>query len=151
MQEERSLISFGIAGGQQTRSSPVGVFGAIGQFLNACDVAPAAGPAAPQQPQPLPMAPQQPQPLPMAPQQPNAGAISQAFTCDDGSALALSVAPAGRASIANVVLGDGTQYALISVPSPVGTKYSNGAATLVVNGNSAQWTAGGASRFCAAQ
>ena len=141
MQEERSLISFGIAGGQQTRSSPVGVFGAIGQFLNACDVAPAAGPAAPQQPQPLPM----------APQQPNAGAISQAFTCDDGSALALSVAPAGRASIANVVLGDGTQYALISVPSPVGTKYSNGAATLVVNGNSAQWTAGGASRFCAAQ
>ena len=140
MQEERSLISFGVAGRQQTVSSPAGAFGAFGQFLNACRTASAAGPGAPPR-----------RPPPTAPQQPRAGAVSQAFTCDDGSALALSVVPAGQATIANVVLGDGTQYALIGVPSTVGTKYSNGAATLVVNGNSAQWAAGGASRFCVAQ
>lgn len=86
-----------------------------------------------------------------AAQAPDAGSAAQAFSCDDGSTLSVSIVPAGQASVANVALADGTQVALIGVPSAVGTKYSNGAATLVVNGNSAQWVSGGAPKFCVGQ
>ena len=81
----------------------------------------------------------------------NAGAGGQTFACDDGSTLAVSIVPAGQVSVANVVSGDGTQVALIAVPSAVGTKYTDGTATLVVNGTSDQWVSGGAPKFCVSQ
>ncbi len=154
MQGERGQVLFGVAGAQQWHTSAVGAFGAFGQFLNACQTASAAQPEMqpPQQPAvQQPVAPQPQQPEAVQPQQPAAVAGSQSFTCDDSSALTLSIVPAGQATVANVVLSDGTQVALISVPSTVGTKYTNGTATLVVNGNSAQWVSGGAPKFCVSQ
>ena len=80
---------------------------------------------------------------------PNAG--PKTFSCDDGSALAISISASGQADIAKVVLSDGSQQALIGVPSTVGRKFSNGQATLLMNGNTAQLATGSASRFCVAQ
>ena len=135
---------------------PDGVGGSAGNAAAATAGGAAAGRAAAatagQQPavqQPEAVQPQQPEAV--QPQQPAAVAGSQTFTCDDGSTLMLSVVPAGQATVANVVLSDGTQAALISVPSTVGTKYTNGTATLVVNGNSAQWVSGGGPKFCVNQ
>jgi len=124
-------VTYGIIGGAQNTASSTGVVEAIDQFIGNC----------------LPQHAAVPKPSPTS------GGMQQTvnYQCDDGSNMSIELSTAGSVSFANIVRDSGSQYALVKVPTSVGTKYSNGEATLNTSGNTAQLMASGNAIFCEAK
>ena len=134
IQAEQQQSLFSVVGLTPSATSATGAYGAIGQFLNACQQ----------------FAPIQ-QPVVQQPEPKRYGTGTLPFSCDDGSTIAVTVVPAGNATVANVEFDDGTVTALINVPSSIGKKYSNGETTLIISANTAQITSGATGHLCVGQ
>jgi len=134
LMQSSQQVTYGIIGGGQNTAFANGASQAISQFIAEC--------------RPQPVVSQQPV---QTQTQPTSSSQGGNYRCDNGSTMSIEIASAGAASIANIVQDNGNQYALIKVPTTVGTKYSNGEATLNTSGNTAQLMANGNALFCEAQ
>lgn len=123
MQDEPQNITYGMYGGGQNRTPAYEAANAVGQFLNNCQRS--FGPGVPSQP-----------------------SYGQQFICNDRSTLSIAFNDANGISIANIRTQDGSDVALIKVPNQRGDKYSNGDATLNVNGQRVRFSANNKTLFC---
>lgn len=126
MRDEPQNITYGMYGGSQNTASSLGSADAVTQFKNGCERTYGQGSQNP----------------------PNS--IQQRYNCNDRSVLSVAINDANGLSIANVYQGNGTEYALIKVPTQYGDKYSNGEATLTVNGLRIRFNTSNSSLFCQA-
>ncbi|MFK8032622.1 MAG: hypothetical protein AB8B94_00640 [Hyphomicrobiales bacterium] len=123
MQDEPQNISYGMYGGGQNTTSSHDAATALGQFINNCQRF--NGPSGPAQP-----------------------SYGQQFSCNDRSNLTISFNEASGVSFANVRMQNGSEFALVKVPTPRGDKYSNGDATLNVNGQRVRLSTNNTTLFC---
>lgn len=125
MQDEPQTITYGLYGGGQNATPSQSAARAVSEFANSCQQR-SFGPTT------------------QNPQQ-NFG---QQYTCNDRSRLTLSIIDTNGVSIANVRLEGGAEMSLIKVPTQLGTKYSNGNATLNVNGQRVRFSTNNKTLFC---
>lgn len=125
MQDEPQTITYGLYGGGQNSTSSQSAAGAVSQFVNSCERRSSGSNGQNSQP-----------------------SVGQQYTCNDRSRLLLSFTDTNGVSIANVRLESGAEITLIKVPTQLGTKYSNGDATLNVNGQRVRFSTNNRTLFC---
>lgn len=126
MRDEPQNVTYGMYGGSQNTASALGSADAVTQFKNGCERTYGQGSQNP----------------------PNS--IQQRYNCNDRSVLSVTINDTNGLSIANVYRDNGTEFALIKVPTQLGDKYSNGEATLTVNGQRIRFNTNNTSLFCQA-